>query len=159
MMPQMMLPIFPDDVVDLNATLAVRKNKGQITYFNGMMPVFTHDEEDIQSFQMITSQFCCSGVVKQVDIVRAFGVSDLSVMRGVKRYRELGPAGFYAPKKTRGAKVLTDEVIEKAQELLDEGRELPELASELGLKRDTLSKAVHDGRLHRQKKEEGRRAI
>ncbi len=151
-MPQMMLPIFPDDVVYLNPNLAVRKEDGRVTYFNAMMPVFSHDENDIPSFQLITSQFCCSGVVKQADIVRAFGVNDLSVMRAVKRYRERGPAGFFAPKKTRGAAVLTAAVIEKAQGMLDEGRGLPELAAELGLKRDTLSKAVRDGRLHQSKK-------
>ena len=151
-MPQMMLPIFPDDVVYLNPTLAVRKDNGQITYFNGTMPVFTHDEDDTQSFQMITSQFCCSGIVKQAEIVRAFGVTDISVMRAVKRYRELGPSGFYAPKKTRSAAVLTDSVIEKAQEMLDEGKGLPEIAADLDLKRDTLAKAVRDGRLRRVKK-------
>jgi hypothetical protein len=151
-MPQMMLPIFPNDVVHLNANLAVRKENGTITYFNGMMPVFTHDEDDIESFQMITSQFCCNGLVKQADLARAFGVSDISVMRAVKRYRELGPAGFYAPKKTRGAAVLTAGVIEKAQEMLDEENGLPEIAEALGLKRDTLAKAVRDGRLHRIKK-------
>jgi hypothetical protein len=54
-MPQMMLPIFPDDVVYLNSDLAVRKDNGQVTYFNGMMPIFTHAEDDVESFQMITS--------------------------------------------------------------------------------------------------------
>jgi len=151
-MPQMMLPIFPDDVVYLNANLAVRKDNGRVTYFNGMMPVFTHDESDIQSFQMITSQFCCSGVVKQAELSRSFGVTDLSVMRAVKRYRELGPSGFYAAKKTRGAAVLTPDVIEEVQGMLDDGRGLPDAAAALGLKRDTLAKAVRDGRLHRSKK-------
>jgi hypothetical protein len=151
-MPQMMLPIFPDDVVYLNSHLAVRREDGQVTYFNGMMPVFTHDESDIQSFQMITAQFCVSGIVKQADVVRAFGVTDISVMRDVKRYREHGPAGFYAPKKTRGAAVLTDTVIKDAQRMLDEGRGVPEVAAALGLKRDTLAKAVLDGRLHKIKK-------
>jgi hypothetical protein len=152
MMPQMMLPIFGDDVIYLSAELAVKKQDGRVVYFNGTMPVFMHDENDIQSFQMITSQFCCNGVVKQADIVRAFGVTDLSVMRAVKRYRELGVGGFYASKKTRGAVVLTSEVMEKAQGLLDKGCGLPEVAAQLGLKRDTLGKAVLDGRLRRAKK-------
>jgi predicted transcriptional regulator len=151
-MPQMMLPIFPDDVVYLNSSLAVRKVDGQVTYFNGMMPVFKHEENDIQSFQMITSQFCCSGIVKQADIARAFGVTDLSVMRAVKRFRELGPSGFYAKKKARGAGILTPNVIEDAQRMLDDECGLPEVASRLGLKRDTLAKAVRDGRLHKSKK-------
>lgn len=151
-MPQMMLPIFPEGVVNLSPDLAVRKEAGQIIYFNGMMPVFMHDEDDVQSFQMITSQFCSSGVVTQAEIVRAFGVTKFSVMRAVKRYRDRGPKGFYAAKKTRGASVLTPGVVESAQKLLDEGRGVPEAAAELGLKRDTLAKAVLDGRLHRGKK-------
>ncbi len=154
-MPQMILPIFPEDVVELNGYLAVKKESGQVTYFNGMMPVFTHAESDVQSFQMITAQFCCNGLVKQADVARAFGVTDLSVMRAVKRYREHGASGFYTPKKTRGAVVLTSEVIEQAQTLLNEGKGLPEVAGELGLKRDTLAKAVRDGRLQRSKKRAG----
>lgn len=151
-MPQMTLPIFPDGVIDLSSELAVQKKAGQVVYFNGMMPVFTHDETDVQSFQMITSQFCCNGLVKQMDIVRAFGVTDISVKRSVKRYRERGPKGFYAAKNVRGAGVLTPEVIGEAQGLLDQGRGVPEVAAELGLKRDTVAKAVRDGRLHRVKK-------
>jgi transposase-like protein len=151
-MPQMMLPIFPEGVVDLSPDLAVRKEGGLVVYFNGMMPIFQHEEEDIKSFQMITSQFYCSGVVKQADIARAFGVTEISVMRAVKRYRDHGPAGFYAARKGRGAGVLTPAVMEEAQTLLDEGSGVPEVAERLGLKRDTLGKAVRDGRLHQVKK-------
>ena len=121
-MPQMILPIFPEGVVHLSPELGVQKEAGQVVYFHGMLPVFTHDETDIQSFQMITSQFCCNGLVKQMDIVRAFGVTEGSVKRSVKRYRQRGLKGFYAPKKTRGAGVLTAVVIDEAQRLLDGGR-------------------------------------
>jgi transposase-like protein len=148
----MFLPIYPDGVVDLGQDLAVKRENGQVVYFNGMMPVFMHDENDLQSFQMITSQFCCSGVVKQADIARAFGVTKFSVMRAVKRYRDNGVKGFYAQKKARGAGVLTPAVIAEAQALLNAGRSVPEVAAELDLKRDTLAKAVLDGRLHRSKK-------
>ena len=155
-MPQMMLPIFPEGVIDLTSHLAVRKEGSQVVYFNGTMPVFTHEEDDVQSFQMITAQFCCSGIVKQADIARVFGVTTLSVARSVKRYRDHGPKGFYAAKKTRGAGVLTPTVISEAQALLDGGCGVPEVAARLGLKRDTLAKAVLDGRLHRGKKRSSR---
>lgn len=151
-MPQMMLPIFPEGVIEINDKLAVRKENGMVVYFNGMMPVFSHGEDDIASFQMIVSQFYCSGVAKQAEIARAFGVTDISVMRAVKKFREEGVAGFYGPRKTRGAAVLTAEVIQQAQAMLDEEKGLSEVASQLNLKRDTLSKAVQDGRLHRAKK-------
>jgi predicted DNA-binding protein (UPF0251 family) len=44
--------------------------------------------------------------------------------------------------------VITAAVLDQAQRLLDEGLHTPEVADRLGIKRDTLSKAVHAGRLH-----------
>ena len=148
-MPQIQLPIFPVGVTHITALLAFSKQDGRVTYFNGSMPVFVHDEEDVASFRMITAQFCVNGNAKQADIVRAFGVSKISLKRAVKRYREEGPKGFYTPRKRRGPAVLTPVVLEQAQQLLDEGLETPEVADRLGIKRDTLRKAVGAGRLHK----------
>jgi hypothetical protein len=52
----------------------------------------------------------------------------------------------------RGAAVLAAPVLAQAQALLDKGEEVSEVARQLGLKRDTLAKAVAAGRLHRVKK-------
>ena len=146
-MPQLHLPLFPEGVTHITADLAVEKKDGRVTYFNGFMPIFTHDENDIRTFRMITSQFCCSGHVKEVDIVRAFGVPAISVKRAVKLYREKGVSGFYAKRTTRGPAVLTPPVMQKAQELLDEGMDVGDVAVALALKKDTLQKAVRAGRL------------
>ena len=40
-MPQMQLPFFPDGVEHITAELAFEKRDGQVTYFNGHMPVFS----------------------------------------------------------------------------------------------------------------------
>ena len=148
-MPQMQLPFFPEGVTHITALLAFRKEGGRIVYFNGSMPVFVHEEADLASFRMITAQFCVNGNAKQADIVRAFGVSKISLKRAVKRYREEGPKGFYRPRGHRGPAVLTPEVLIEAQRLLDDGLESAEVADRLGVKRDTLSKAVRAGRLHK----------
>ena len=148
-MPQLQLPFFPEGVTHITATLAFRKEGGQIIYFNGHMPVFIHAEEDIRSFRMITAQFCVNGTTKQSQISQAFGVPKISVKRAVKRYRTQGPQGFFIPRKTRGPAVLTAEVLVRAQQLLDEGLEVSEVADELGIKRDTFAKAVKAGRLHK----------
>jgi hypothetical protein len=89
-MPQLQLPIFPDGVTHITNQLALRRQDGQVTYFNGHMPVFSHAETDIATFRMITSQFCVTGHVKQSDIIRVFGVTSISVKRSVKIYREKG---------------------------------------------------------------------
>lgn len=151
-MPQIQFPFFPDGVTHITPLLAFSKQDGRVTYFNGNMPVFVHDEQDIDSFRMITAQFCVNGNTKQAEIARAFGVPKISVKRAVKRYREAGPKGFYAPRKGRGPAVLTAPVLEQAQQLLDEGFETPEVADRLGIKCDTLSKAVRAGRLHKSAK-------
>jgi hypothetical protein len=48
--------------------------------------------------------------------------------------------------------VLTPAVLAQAQPLLDEGWEPAQVADRLGIKRDTLSKAVRAGRLHKRVK-------
>ena len=151
-MPQMQLPIFPDGVEHINAQLAFEKGNGQVTYFNGCMPVFIHDEKDVATFQMITAQFCINGNATQAEISRAFGVTLISVKRAVKRYRHKGVAGFYEEPKRRGPAVLTTPVLKQAQDLLDEGLETSEVAAQLAVKRDTLVKAIGAGRLHKPKK-------
>ncbi len=151
-MPQIQLPIFPYGSTHITSTLAFAREGDQITYFNGTMPVFSHDENDLDSFKMITAQFYLNGNAKQAEIARAFGVPKINIKRAVKRYRESGPKGFYAPRKTRGASVLTPAVLAQAQQLLDDEVVASDTADQLGIKRDTLGKAILAGRLHKPKK-------
>ena len=87
-MVQRQFPMFPVGSTLVTHDLAVEKRDGKITYFYATPPVFTHDENDDASFQMITAQFYANSYVKQMDIVRAFGVTPISVKRAVKRYQE-----------------------------------------------------------------------
>ena len=96
---------------------------------------------------MFTSQLVCHGLCKQSDIVRVFGVSGKSVKRYVAKYRQEGIAAFYQPRKTRGATVITNELILQAQERLSRGLSRREVADDLGIKYDTLRKAINQGRL------------
>ena len=146
-MPQLQLPIFPDGVTYITNQLAFKNEDGQVTYFNGIMPVFSHAESDIATFRMITSQFCVTGHVKQSDIIRAFGVTSISVKRSVKIYREKGPKGFYAPRVTRGPAVLVEDVVSEIEGRLAGGATPAEVAKTLGMKLNTIQKAMHEGRI------------
>jgi transposase len=151
-MPQVHLPLFPEGSSDINSHLAFQKRDGKVTYFYGEHPVFCHEQRDLASFRMFTSQLIVNGVVKGAEIQRAFGLPAVTVKRYVKLFREKGTAGFFAPKVSRGAAVLTDKVIAEAQELLDEGLPRKEVASRIGVKIDTFTKAIKAGRLHEIKK-------
>jgi transposase-like protein len=148
-MAQRHLPVFADGMEPITSELAFAKRDGQVVYFNGRMPVFIHAEKDIRTFRMITAQFCITGSAKQADIARAFGVTLISVKRAVKLYREKGVSGFYEKPKPRGPAVLTAAVLNEAQQRFDEGLEISEVAEQLGVKRDTLAKAIRAGRLHK----------
>ena len=147
-MPQRQLPIFPAGVTEINSRIAVQTEKGQVWYIHGHLPVFHHEEEDVRSFRMFTSQMIVNGTVKPKEIVKAFGVPVITVKRYVKVYREHGAKGFYETKARRSsASVLKGEVRERARTLLEQGRSVPEVAGELKVLANTLHKAIRGGRL------------
>ena len=94
-MPQTRFPFFPSNIETINFHIGFQKKDGIVYYFNGAMPVFQHPEDDYSSFRLFTSQLVVNGNVKQVEIVRAFNVSSISVKRWVKKYREEGAAAFF----------------------------------------------------------------
>jgi biotin operon repressor len=146
--PQAILPLIPPGSTSITETLSVFREDEYWTYYCGLNPIFVHRQEDQSSFRMFTSQLACQGQCKQVEIERAFGVSSNSVKRNVKKYRQEGIAAFYAPRKGRGPSVLTEPVTARAQELFDLGHSRNEVSEELGIKSDTLRKAIQAGRIH-----------
>ena len=149
-MPQVQLPIFPSGVKYINANIGVKTQEDTVYYFNGSMPIYKHHQDDYKSFRFITSQMIELGNARQVEVKKAFGVSIESVKRWTKVYREKGPDGFFGKKKgTRKGRVLSDQMIIEAQSMLNALKTPKQIEEELGVKRDTLNKAIRDGRLLR----------
>jgi hypothetical protein len=151
-MPQLQLPMFPLGLTSITEDLAFQKEEGRVVYFHGLLPVFQHGDKDLKSFRMFTSQLIANGTVRQRDIVRAFGVRLATVKRYMKVHRQHGTAGFFQQPRRRSATVLTAEVKQQAQALLDEGKSVPEVSGEIGVAGNTLHKAIQAGRLHAFKK-------
>ena len=151
-MPQTLLPIFAEESTLINAVLSFEKRAGTVWYFHACMPVFSHEEADYRSFNMFTSQLVEMGQCTQMDIVRAFGVSPISVKRHVKRFRAGGPGAFFGGRKAKRPTVWTPQVLNRAQELLNQGQPRNAVADLLGIKKDTLYRAIHSGRLVEHKK-------
>jgi len=158
-MPQLHLPLFPSGATEITATLSFSRTQETITYFHSGMPIFSHEQSDRASFRLITAQLHVTGGAKQADLSRAFGVPRITIKRAVKIYRDLGAKGFFAPRLSRGAAVLTDGVIEQAQRLLDAGQSARSVAALLGIKPDTFTKAVRAGRLREPAKKRVRNPI
>ncbi len=141
------LPLIAEDATRVSDLISVVRQDGQWSYFCGTQPVFQHVEGDLRSFRMFTAQLCVQGVCKQAEIIEVFGVSKSSVQRSVNRYRQEGIEGFYRPRRTRRAAVMTLEVIQQAQQLFEEGYSKAEVARKLDIRYDTLRKAIDQGRL------------
>lgn len=146
------LPLFPPELTFISRQISFQKKDGIVYYFHGLFPLFTHEEGDLKSFRLITSQLVMSGNVKQIEIAKAFGVTYISVKRSVNLLRKEGPKGFFKKDvKARTSHVLTGEVVEKVQGYLDKGYSPSEIAGKLNLKANTIRRAIQSGRLRKKK--------
>ena len=153
----MQLPMFPAGVTEINRQLAVENRDGKVYYVYGHVVVFAHDTDDIQGFRMFTSQLIANGTAKTQEIVKTFGVPLITVKRYVRVYREQGSEGFYVAKpRHSSASVLKGDVLEQAQQRLEQGHSIPAIARELQILPNTLHKAVRSGRLRAPQKKGGR---
>lgn len=148
-MPQMLFPFFPDGVSAITSEIGFQKKDGKIVYFCGSMPIFSHDEEDVATFRLFLSQLHINGNATQSEVAKAFGITSINVKRSVKLLRESGPASFYSKRPGRGPTVLTPDVLEEVQKLLDQEIELAEISKKLSLKINTIKKAIQEGRLRK----------
>ena len=91
--------------------------------------------------------FCVHGGAMQSDIIRMFGVTPISVERSVKTYRQKRPKLFSALRVTRGSAVLLNGVVTQVEHRLADGVMAAAVTEELGVKPNTLQKAIRAGRI------------
>jgi len=151
-MPQVQLPVFPVGTTAITSELGFEQQNQRLVYFNGHLPVFTHEVDDLGSFRFFTSQLIANGTASQGDIAKAFGVPLVTVKRYYRLFREDGAAAFFQSRKRRTGHRLTPERLVEVQALLDEGLSVPEISKRTGLLATTLHKAIKQGRLKPSKK-------
>jgi hypothetical protein len=89
------MPVFPSTLTEVTPHLAFCRDGDAVFYFFNGLPVFTHHVLDVNTFHMITAQFCVEGHAEEDDIVAAFGVDALGVSLAVELYDCMGANGFY----------------------------------------------------------------
>jgi transposase len=141
--------LIPAGAKEINNVWSVISEGGRWTYCCGVAPVFFHAADDTRSFAMFTAQLACCGGCKQSEIREAFGVSKSTLGRNVAKYADEGAEAFFAPRKVRGGSVITPDVKERVEGLLAQGKKPREVAEEVGVKYDTLRKAISQGRVAR----------
>jgi transposase-like protein len=106
-MPQMLLPFFPEEITLVNELIGFVKKGDYVYYFNGQIPIYLHSSDDYQSFKMFVSQLYICGNASQAEIVRAFGINSSGLKRWVKKYQAEGSSGFFNKRKPRSSPLLT----------------------------------------------------
>ena len=145
---QSLLPLIPAGATPINRNVCVYRNESIWTYYVSLLPVYSHDAYDEAHFRFTVAQLVESGACRPCEIMSAFGVSKNKVLRAARQLRERGARSFFEKRCTRrSGTILTVEKLREAQRLLGRGASRDEVAEELGVKRDTLRKAVNDGRL------------
>jgi hypothetical protein len=56
----------------INIRIAVQEEAGRVCYIHGHLPVFQHEERDVQSFRMLTSQMMVSQFFRKAWILFLF---------------------------------------------------------------------------------------
>jgi hypothetical protein len=148
-MPQQILPIFSEGENSINEKVHYEYDieSDTVCYFHYCVPFYSHPKNDTDCLKMVIGQLIHLGHCRNSEIIKSLGVTKSYVDRAVKLYNEGGTRAFFTKRKVRGAAVLTPEVIAKAQQLLASGESRSDVANELGIKLNTLAKAIAAGHL------------
>lgn len=148
-MPQLMLPFISAGITNINPLVTVWELEGSWHYFFGVYPIYSHRPDDQRMFRLTIASLIESGACRQIEVITAFGISKSCVIRAQRKLRTHGPDAFFIERRgcRTGGTILTPEVLNRAQRMLDDGVPKKDVAEELHVKYDTLRKAVYDGRL------------
>jgi hypothetical protein len=145
---QLLLPIFPAETTLINANLGVYEREGLVQYLINGLPVYSHAKDDKDAFRYITSNFIHQGLCRNVDIERAFGVSEDSVSRALKKFAKKGEAGFFGPDARHGtAYKLVGGMRDRIQAKLDKGQSNYSIAKEEGVSESAIRYSIKQGYL------------
>ena len=145
---QLLLPIYPKSTKMISNQVGAFEHDGIVQYLINGLPVYSHSVEDTNAFRFITSNFIHQGLCRKVDIERCFGVSEDSVSRACKKYKEKGEAGFFGSDARKGkAYKLTGELRQRIQMKLDQGQSNLSIAKEEGVAESAIRYGIKQGYL------------
>lgn len=153
-MPQQILPIFLEgqSIINESVHYVYDTKDNTVSYFLFCLPFYSHAVDDKACFKLVIAQLIALGHCRNCEIIKSLQVTKSFVDRAVNLYKKDGVGGFFKERNRRGSPVLTDHVIVKAQQLLASGEERCEVAKMLGIKLNTLAKAIAAGRLIEKKR-------
>jgi len=145
---QLQLPIFPSSTVMITPSLGFYLKDDIVTYLLNGLPIDSHHKDSLKNFRYTTAKLVVIGLCRQVDIIKSFGVSEDSVIKSVKLYKEKGGKGFFEEDGRRGKchKMLPDRTA-RIQKMLDNGKSNYSIAKKEKISEGTIRYALQQGYL------------
>jgi transposase len=145
---QLHFPYYPKDSKMISDRIGVYEKGDLVQYIVNGLPVYSHDKADLNAFRFITSNFIYQGLCRKVDVQRCFGVSEDTVGRAVKKYKEKGEAGFFGDDARFGrAHKIVGECRIRIQNKLDKQQSVNSIAKEEGVRESAIRYQIKVGHL------------
>ena len=146
-MRQVNLPLIPNSAIDLGHCFSVFFAETEVRWYHGLDIVARHSRSDQDQYRLEIATLCAASGVRQSVMAHATGLHPNTITSYVARLLERGPSAFFSPSPVRGGAVLTAEKLRECQSLLDRGVSRAETSRAAGVRKNTLEKAIRDGRL------------
>ena len=145
---QLFLPMYPQSTKMLSNNVGVFELEGIVNYIANGMPIYSHGKDDLSSYRYITSNLIDKNLVTKREVVKFFGVSEISVSRYYKKFKERGANAFFGfTSSEKKCYKLLGELLKRVQEKLDKGMSNYKIAIEEDISEGTIRYALQQGRL------------
>ena len=144
-----LLPIDPPNSTLIGNLYSMVTDHGVTTYFDCLLPIDRHREDDKSARNLRISKFAVEGRVTHTEIAQAFGIRRETVTHLAKKYRTEGEASFFATPRTRGRVTVNAQIAQQATELLAQGLSGRAVARQLGIAPSTFSEHCRAGIIKR----------
>jgi transposase len=145
---QMQLPLFPVATKLINPTLGFYKENGFVYYLHNGSPIYCHKEGDIKGYRYICGNLVYNRLCTAPELAKAFGVNKRNIERYAKVLKDNGTDYYFHKVDRRGeCHKMTQEKMDRAQELLYQGKPQLAIANELGVSESSIRYHLRNGNL------------
>ena len=145
---QFRLPTPPGGAEEINAEVAVVRERGQVAYFAAGVPVFVHADDDPVGRRVAAAQLLELRLAQPHELSAALHVNRSTLYRHQRQLKTHGVLGVVAEKRgPRGPHRFTADKHHRVALLLAEGTSIRQAAQSVGVSEGTIRHALRRGEL------------
>lgn len=145
---QFRLPAPPGGAEEINAEVAIVRERGQVAYFAAGVPVFVHADDDPVGRRVAAAQLLELGLAQPHELSTALHVNRSTLYRQQCKLKTQGVLGVVEGKRgPRGPHRFTADKHPRVARLLSEGKSIRQAAQQVGVSEGTIRHAIRRGEL------------